>query len=87
MVRKPDLRILFERKDRTKNLPDESTVKFAQGKNIDPALLFQRILVLSKNPRLEEAMSYQLSPFSTALFQAKEIFRKLEKLKLAHAVI
>uniref|UniRef100_A0A8C4Q7P4 HTH OST-type domain-containing protein n=1 Tax=Eptatretus burgeri TaxID=7764 RepID=A0A8C4Q7P4_EPTBU len=55
---------------------------------INPALLFQRCLVLWKtgNLSLEDVMSYELSTFPPALFEAKEIFRKADKSQLAHAV-
>jgi len=41
MVGKPIFGISFKRKDRAKTLADESTIKVAQGRTIDPALLFQ----------------------------------------------
>ena len=88
MVGKPILGISFKRKDRAKTLADQSTIKVAQGRTIDPALLFQRILFVSKTGdlSLEDVMSYELSPFPPALFEAKEIFRIADKPQLAHAV-
>ncbi|KAG7165603.1 hypothetical protein Hamer_G013102 [Homarus americanus] len=88
MVGKPVFGISFKWKDRAKTLAHESTIKFAQGRTIDPALLFQRFLVLSKTRdlSLEDVMSYELSPFPTALFEAKEIFRKAGKPQIAHTV-
>ncbi|KAK3859263.1 hypothetical protein Pcinc_034617 [Petrolisthes cinctipes] len=73
MVGKPVFGISFKRKDQATTLTDESTINFGQGQIIDPALLFQRFLVM------EDLMSCELSPFPTALFKAKEIFHKADK--------
>ena len=40
--------ISFKRKDRAKTLADESKIKVSQNRTIDPALLFQRFLFVSK---------------------------------------
>ncbi|KAK3848948.1 hypothetical protein Pcinc_044279 [Petrolisthes cinctipes] len=48
MVGKPIFGISFKRKGRATTLADESTIEFGQGQTIDPALLFQRFLVMSK---------------------------------------
>lgn len=89
MVGKPVFGIPFKWKDRAETLADESTIKFAQGRTIDPDLLLQRVLVLLKTRDLsqKEVMSYELSPFPTTLFEAKEIFRKTDKPQRAHAVV
>ena len=88
MVGKPIFGISFKRKDRAKTLADESSIKVAQDRAIDPALLFQRFLVMSKTGdlSLEEVMSYELSPYPAALFEARGIFRKADKPQLAQAV-
>lgn len=88
MVGKPVFGISFKRKDRAKTLADQSTIKVAKDRVIQPALLFQRFLVVSKSGdlSLEDVMSYELSPFPPSLFEAKEIFRKADKPQLAHAV-
>jgi 5'-3' exonuclease len=79
----------FKRKDKAKTLGDVSAVKVAPDRTIDPALLFQRFLVVSKTGELslEEVMDYELSPFPPALFEARHIFRKADKPQLAHAII
>ena len=63
MLGKHAFGISFKRKDQAKTLAHESTIKFAQGRTIDPALLFNSFLVLSKTQdlSLEDVMSYELS--------------------------
>ena len=78
----------FKRKDKAKTLGDMATIKITSERTIDPALLFQRLLVVSQtgDTSLEEVMGYELSPFPTALFEAKNTFRKADKPSLAHAI-
>src|SRR4029434_788400 len=87
MIGKPVFGISFKRKDRAKTLADDSTVKVAQDRTIDPALLFQRFLIMSKTGQfsLEDVMSYERCTFPAALFEGKEIFRKANKPQLAQA--
>ena len=88
MIGKPVFGISFKRKDRAKTLADDSTVKVAQDRTIDPALLFQRFLIMSKTGQfsLEDVMSYERCTFPAALLEGKEIFRKANKPQLAQAV-
>lgn len=46
MVEKPIFGISFKRKDWAKTLADDSTIKVAQDRTNDPALLFQRFLIM-----------------------------------------
>ena len=48
MVGKSIFEISFKRKDRAKTLADESSIKIAKDRTIDPALLFQRFLIMSQ---------------------------------------
>ena len=61
--------IAFKRKDKAKTLANISSVKVAPERTIDPGLLFQRFLVVSKLGvlSLEDVMKYGLSPFPPAL--------------------
>ena len=88
MIGKHVFEITYKWEDQAKTLADEPTIIFAQGQTIDPALLFQSFLVLSKTRdlSLEDVISYELNPFTTALFEAKEMFRKADKPRLALAV-
>ena len=88
MVGNPVFGYSYKRKDRAKTLADESNIKVTKGQTIDPALLFQRLLFVSASGdlSLEDVMSYELSTFPTALFEAKEILRKADKPQLANAV-
>lgn len=76
------------RKDRSKTLADDSTIKVGQDQTIDPALLFQWFLIMLKTEQfsLDDVMSYELCSFPAALFEGKEIFRKANKPQLAQAV-
>ena len=86
MVGNPVFGYSYKRKDRAKTLADEFNIKVSQGQTIDPALLFQRLLFVlaSGDLSLEDVMSYELSTFPTALFEAKEILRKADKPQLAN---
>ena len=55
---------------------------------INPELLFQRFLVVSQTGdlTLHDIMSYELSPYPTALFEAKHVFQKEDKPQLADAL-
>ena len=51
--------------DKAKTLGNTSAVKCTPDKSIDPALLFQRLIVISMavDLSLEDALKYQLCPF------------------------
>ena len=68
----------FNRKDQAKSLGNMSAVNIAPDRTIDPALLFQRFLVVSRSGDLSlgEVLSYELSPFPPALFEARNILTK-----------
>ena len=78
----------LQRKDKVKTLSDSFSVKASQDRSIDPALLLQRILVISNagDFSLEEVLDCKLSPFPQALFEASYIMRKPEKTQLAKAI-
>ena len=56
-----------------KTLASARAVKVAEDRTIDPALLFQRFLVVSQSGelKLEDVMKYELSPYPPCLFEAK----------------
>ena len=90
MIGQPAFTFPFKRKDKAKTLGYTSAIKVAPERTIDPALLlFQRFLVVSKTGdlSLEDVMSYELSPFLPALFEARNIFRKADKPQLSCATI
>ena len=90
LVGKPIFSVSFKRRDRAKTLAAQSSIKVAKDRTIDPALLFQRFLLISSagdhSLELTDVMTYELSPFPAALFEAREILRKADKPPLAHAV-
>jgi len=78
----------FQRKDRAQTLGNISAVKIAPDRTIDPALLFQRFLVVSRSGDLllEEVLTFELSPYPPALFETRNILRKADKPQLAQAI-
>lgn len=88
MVGKPVFGISFKRRDRATTLGDDSFIKVAKDRTIDPALLFQRFLIMSKTGQFsqEDVMSYELCSYPASLFEGKEIFRKANKPQLTQAV-
>jgi len=88
MIGQPAFTFSFSRKDKVKTLGETSAVKVAPDRTIDSALLFQRFLVISKTEdlSLKKVMSYELSPFPPALFEARDVFRKADKPQLDSAI-
>ena len=88
LVGQPVFTYSFKRKDKAVTLSDASHVKVTSQKSIDPALLFQRLIMISRagDLSLEDVLGYELSPFPPALFEANYIFRKPEKPQLIRAI-
>ena len=63
MIGKSAFTYKFKRKDRAQTLGNISAVKIAPDRTIDPALLFQRFLVVSRSGdlSLEEVLTYELT--------------------------
>ncbi|KAG1691496.1 hypothetical protein GQR58_007434 [Nymphon striatum] len=89
MIGQPVFSFSFKRKDKAMTLGNSSGVKVSLDRTIDPSLLFQRFLVVSRtgNLSLEEVMRYELSPYPPSLFEDKNILRKADKPQLAQAII
>jgi len=60
MIWQPAFSYTFKRKDKVTTLGDVSAVKVTPDCTVDPDVLFERFLVVSK---LGEVMGYELSPF------------------------
>lgn len=88
LVGQPVFTYSFKRKEKAITLSDASAVKVTPKTSIDPALLFQRLIVISRagDLSLEDVLEYELSPFPTALFEANYTLRKPEKPQLARAI-
>ena len=56
---------------------------------MDPALLFKRLIVVSSSGdlSLQEVLSYELSSYPQALFEAHKILRKADKPLLAQEIL
>jgi hypothetical protein len=83
------LGVTMKRSNRAITMGDDSKIKITASQAIDPALLFQRLLVFSRagDVSLEKAMEFELSPFPAALFKATGVMHSPEKPQLAHALI
>jgi hypothetical protein len=79
----------WKRSDRVKTLASTSSIKVDDNSSIDPALLFQRMLVVSKtgNMSLEEVLKYELCSYPPSLFDSRTMLRKADKPPLAHAIL
>ncbi|KAH3689616.1 hypothetical protein DPMN_190866 [Dreissena polymorpha] len=79
----------FTRKYRTKSLRNSLAVKIASDRAFDPALLFQRFMVVSKSrdPSLAVVLSYELSSQPAAFFEVKNIFCTADKPQIAQAIL
>ena len=73
---------------KAKTLASSKNVKVSADRSIDPALLFQRFLVVSQTGdlRLDDVMSYELCLYPMSLFEGKGILRQADKPQLAEAL-
>ena len=87
MVSQAAFQYFFKRKDRAKTFGHSSSVPIAPDRTIDPALLFQRFIVVSQTGDLsmQEVMKHELSTCPPALFKGRHIFREADKLQIATA--
>ena len=71
----------FKRKDKAKTLGSASAVRVNGKQFIDPALLFQRLLIVAQSGEmsLQGNLEYELCPYPPALFEAKDTLRKADK--------
>ncbi|KAH3712827.1 hypothetical protein DPMN_072584 [Dreissena polymorpha] len=78
----------FTRKYRTKSLWNSLAVKIASDSAFDPALLFQRFLVVSKHgdPSLAFVLSYEPRSHPAAFFEAKNILCTADTPQIAQEI-
>ena len=78
----------FKRNDKAKTLGHSSSVPIAPDRTIDPALLFQRFIVVSQKGdiSMQEVMKHELSTYPPTLFEARDIFREAVKPQIATAI-
>jgi len=92
IVQKMDGQSVFsyshKRSLKAKTLASSKNVKVSADRSIDPALLFQRFLVVSQTGdlRLDDVMSYELSLYPMSLFEGKGVLRQADKPQLAEAL-
>ncbi|CAB3994258.1 Hypothetical predicted protein [Paramuricea clavata] len=84
MKEQPVFSFACKRELKSRTLASARAVKVAEDRTVDPALLFQRFLVVSQTGdlSLEEVLSYELSPYPPSLFEAKNLLRKADKAQL-----
>jgi len=88
MIGQPTFTYPCKRKDKAITMGEASAVRVTADRTIDPALLYQRLLVISRGGdlSLKDVLDYELSPFPPALFEAKNIFQEADKPQLAKAI-
>ena len=78
----------YHRAMKVKPLGSVKAIKIAEDHTIDPALFFQRFLLVSQTGelQLEDVMTYELCPFPMSLFEMKNVMRQPDKPQLAEAI-
>ena len=78
----------YKRKAKVKTLAASRTIKITEDQIINPALQFQRFLVVSQSGELglDEVLHYELSPHLPSLFEAKNVLRKPDKAQLLEVI-
>ena len=79
----------YKRKAKVKTLAASRTIKITEDQTIDPALLFQRFLVVSCQSGelgLDEVLHYELSPHLPSLFETNNVLRKPDKARLLEVI-
>ena len=78
----------YKRKAKVKTLAASRTIKITGDQTIDPALLFQRFLVVSQSGELglDEVLHYELLPHLPSLFEANNVSRKPDKAQLLEVI-
>ena len=80
---------VFKRKERAKNMSIQVTLSKQKDIKCDPALLFQRLLLVGQlSPvDLDEIMSFELSAYPLSIFEKPTLLRKADKPKLVGAIV
>ncbi|XP_033103662.1 uncharacterized protein LOC117106409 [Anneissia japonica] len=65
----------YRRKNKAKTLASARAIKVSEDQTIDPALLFQRFLLVSQSRDLclDEVMKYELSPYPPSLYGVESL--------------
>ena len=81
--------ISFKKCDKVKTLGYSAHVKTFGGGNIDPALLFQRLMLVAKISDLDmnNILKYAMCAYPPSLFEAPQMLRKAAKAELAEAIL
>ena len=78
----------YKQKAKVKTLTASRTMKITEDQTIDPALLFQRFLVVSQSGDLglDEVLHYEHSPHLPSLFEANNVLHKPDKARLLEVI-
>ena len=81
-------RYTFKRNDRVKNM-SSGTVSSENEVMIDPALLFQRLLVVAKSTPLDihDVVQYKLCSYPPSIFETSKLLQKANKTQLAETIV
>ena len=79
----------FKRKERAKNMTVSVTLCKKEDIKCDPALLFQRLLLVSQSSSvdLNDIISHKLAAYPLSLFENPSFLRKSDKPQLAGAIV
>ena len=78
----------YKRKMKVKTMASARAIEVTEDRAIDPALLFQRFLIVpqSGDLSLNDVMDYELSPYPPSLFEAKNQLRQPDKPQFREAL-
>ena len=77
----------FKRSAQAVTMTSKSSVKITNDQvQVDPQLLFQRLIIACDNSQLEELFQYELCTYPTALFNSPFMLRQPQKVALADAL-
>jgi hypothetical protein len=82
-------RYTLKRSEKVKTLATKTNVKIDGDITIDPALLFQRLMVLanSNNTTLSDCIDFELCSYPPVLFESTRLLLKPDKPKLTKAIV
>ena len=71
-----------------KTLASACAIKVSEYQAIDPALLFQRLLIVSPSEKLgfNDVLKYELSSYPSSLFETKYVLRTPDKAQFQEAI-
>ena len=78
--------ISFKRKDIVISFGSSTHAKTNKNISVDPALLFQRLLLVAKSSEINLILKYEMCTFPPSLFESQQLLRKPVKADLDKAI-